>query len=180
MTALPAGLNAGTYAIDAAHASAGFSVRHMGIAKVRGHLAITGGTITIGDEVEDSSVTVEMDPATVNTRNADRDAHLRSADFFAVEEFPTWTFTSTAVRPAGEDYVIVGDLTMHGVTKSVELATEYTGSTPDEAGSRIGFEARTEISRKDFGLTWNVALEAGGVMVSDKVVIEIELEAVTA
>lgn len=178
-TTLPAGLTTGTWAIETSHSHASFTVRHAGISKVRGSVDITEGTITVGDDLASTSVTVTLDPATVDTKDEQRNGHLKSADFFEVEQFPTWTFTSTGVRADGEDYVITGDLTIHGVTRSVELATEYNGAATDPFGmSRVGFSAQTQISRKDFGLTWNAALETGGVLVSDKVTINIEIEAV--
>ncbi|GIG30074.1 YceI family protein [Cellulomonas marina] len=174
-TALPAGLVTGTYAVDPTHTEAGFTVRHAGISKVRGKVAVTEGTVVVGEDLSSSSVTVTLDPASVSTGDANRDGHLKSADFFEVETYPTWTFTSTAVRPAGGAYVIEGDLTIHGVTQRVELETEFNGVATDPFGNaRAGFEANVTISRKDFGLTWNAALEAGGVLVSDKVVITID------
>lgn len=178
-TALPTELVAGTWTIDASHSEAGFSVRHAGISKVRGTVAITEGTIVVGDDLTVTSVAATLDPSTISTGDAGRDGHLKSADFFDVEQFATWTFTSTSVRADGSDYVIVGDLTIHGVTKSVELETEFNGTAVDPYNNlRAGFSASTTISRKEFGLTWNAALEAGGVLVSDKVVISIDIAAI--
>lgn len=174
-TALPTDLVTGTWALDPSHSEAGFTVRHAGISKVRGTVGITEGTIIVGEDLTATSVTATLDPSTVSTRDAGRDGHLQTADFFDVENFPTWTFASTSVRADGSDYVVVGDLTIHGVTQSVELATEFNGTAVDAYGNlRAGFTATTTISRKEFGLTWNAALEAGGVLVSDKVVITIE------
>lgn len=179
MTALPTGLLEGTYTVDPTHSSAAFTVRHAGISKVRGTVAITSGTITVGDSVETSSVTAELDATTVDTGNADRDGHLKTADFWDVEKNPTWTFTTTSAAAVDGDFVITGDLTINGVTKSVALVTEYTGSATDAYGNpRAGFEASTEFSRKEFGLTWNAALEAGGVLVSDKVKVDLDLSAI--
>ncbi len=176
---LPAGLTTGTWAIETSHSHASFTVRHAGISKVRGSVGITEGTITVGEDLASTSVTVTLDPATIDTKDENRDNHLRSADFFEVETYPTWTFTSTDIRADGEDYVVTGDLTIHGVTRSVELATEYNGAGVDPFGlSRVGFSAQTQISRKDFGLTWNAAMETGGVLVGDKVTISLEIEAV--
>lgn len=178
-TVLPTGLTAGTWAIDASHSEAAFTVRHAGIAKVRGTVAITEGTIAVGEDLAVSAVTATLDPATIDTRDANRDGHLKSADFFEVETYPTWTFTSSAVRAAGDGYVVTGDLTIHGVTKTVELATEFNGTATDPFGNaRAGFSATTEISRKEFGLTWNAALETGGVLVSDTVKIALEVSAI--
>ncbi|MGV8976854.1 MAG: YceI family protein [Cellulomonas sp.] len=178
-TALPTDLVAGTWTIDASHSEAGFSVRHAGISKVRGTVAITDGTIVVGEDLTVTSVTATLDPSTISTGDAGRDGHLKTSDFFDVEQFGTWTFTSTAVRAAGSDYVVVGDLTIHGVTRSVELETEFHGTAVDLYDNlRAGFSASTTISRKEFGLTWNAALEAGGVLVSDKVVLSIDASAI--
>ena len=175
-TALPTGLTAGTWAIDASHTEASFSVRHAGISKVRGTVAITDGTITVGDDLASTSVSVTLDPSTVSTGDANRDGHLKSGDFFDVEKFGQWTFVSTAVRDNGAKHVVVGDLTIHGVTQSVELDTEFNGTAVDPFGNtRAGFEATVAISRKDFGLVWNAALEAGGVLVGDKVTIALDV-----
>lgn len=179
MTALPTGLSTGSWAVDASHSEASFTVRHAGISKVRGTVAITSGTLTVGEDVESSSVVVTLDPASVTTGDANRDGHLKSGDFFDVETHGEWSFTSTAVRGAGSDYVIVGDLTIHGVTQQVELETVFNGSAVDPFGNtRAGFEASVTISRKDFGLTWNAALEAGGVLVADKVKIDLDVSAI--
>jgi polyisoprenoid-binding protein YceI len=178
-TTLPAGLVTGTYAVDPSHSTASFVVRHAGISKVRGTLAVSSGTITIADTIENSSVVAELDAASVNTGSPDRDAHLASADFWDAAKNPTWTFVSTSVAADGSDFVVTGDLTINGVTRSVELETEFDGAAVDAFGNaRAGFEAKTEISRKDFGLTWNVALEAGGVLVGDKIKISIDISAI--
>ncbi|QZN85971.1 YceI family protein [Cellulomonas sp. C5510] len=179
VTTLPTGLTAGTWTLDPSHTEASFTVRHAGISKVRGTVAVTSGAITVVEDLTLSAVTATLDPTTINTNDAGRDGHLKSADFFDVETFGEWTFTSTAVRPDGEDYVVTGDLTIHGVTQSVDLAVEFGGAATDPFGNqRAGFSATTTISRKDFGITWNAALEAGGVLVSDKVVISLEVSAI--
>ena len=181
MTALPTGLTTGTWTIDPSHTEASFTVRHAGISKVRGTVAITSGTLTVGEDLESSSVVVTLDPSTVSTGDANRDGHLRGNDFFDVESFGEWSFTSTAIRPAGGTHVVVGDLTIHGVTREVELETEFNGTAVDPFGNtRAGFEASVTISRKDFGLTWNAALEAGGVLVADKVRIDLDVSAIKA
>ena len=178
-TAIPTGLTTGTWAVDASHTEAAFTVRHAGISKVRGTIAVTEGTITVGDDLESTSVSVTLDPSTVSTGDANRDGHLKSGDFFDVAAFGQWTFVSTEVRGTGTHYVIAGDLTIHGVTQPVELETEFNGTAVDPFGNtRAGFEASVTISRKDFGLTWNAALEAGGVLVSDKVVIALDVSAI--
>jgi polyisoprenoid-binding protein YceI len=178
-TALPTGLTAGTWTVDASHTEASFSVRHAGISKVRGTVAVTEGTVIVGDDLETTSVSVTLDPSTVSTGDANRDGHLKSGDFFDVEKFGQWTFVSTGVRENGKKHVVVGDLTVHGVTQSVELDTEFNGTAVDPFGNtRAGFEATVTISRKDFGLVWNAALEAGGVLVGDKVTIALDVSVI--
>ena len=179
MTALPTGLTAGTWNLDPSHTEAGFTVRHAGISKVRGSVAVTAGAVTVGDDLGTTTVSVTLDPATIDTRDAGRDGHLKSADFFEVETYPTWNFVSTGVSGSGNDLVVEGDLTIHGVTKPVKLVTEFNGTATDPFGNlRAGFSATTEISRKEFGLTWNAALEAGGVLVGDKITISIDGSAI--
>jgi polyisoprenoid-binding protein YceI len=179
-TALPQGLTAGTWALDLGHSEAAFTARHAGVTKVRGTVKITEGTLVLGDTLEASTLVATLDPSTVNTGNESRDGHLKSADFFSAETAQPWTFVSTGVRQTGDtSYVITGDLTINGVTKSVDLATEFNGVVVDPwGGTRAGAEATVTVSRKDFNLTWNVALEAGGVLVSDKVVITLDIAAV--
>src|SRR3954454_23865214 len=180
-TALPTGLTTGTWAVDASHTEAAFTVRHAGISKVRGTVAVTEGAITVGEDLAGTSVSVTLDPSTVSTGDANRDGHLKSGDFFDVEKFGQWTFVSTEIREAGKGYVIAGDLTLQGVTQRVELETEYNGTAVDPFGNqRAGFEATVTISRKDFVLTWNAALEAGGVLVGDKVTIALDVSAIKA
>ncbi|MCG7423422.1 YceI family protein [Micrococcus porci] len=164
----------GTWNLDAAHSDVDFVIRHAGISKVRGTFHTVDGQLVVAEDFNQSSVQVTVDMASINTKNEGRDQHLRSADFFDVEQFPQMTFRSTEVRGEAEDFTVVGELTIHGVTKTVELEAEFGGQDKDAFGAtRVGFEAKGEISRKDFGLTWNAATEAGGVMVSDKVKIEI-------
>lgn len=171
-------LTAGTWTIDPSHSEASFTVRHAGIAKVRGTVAITEGAVVVS---EDGTATVRatLDPATVSTGDETRDGHLKTADFFEVETYPTWTFESQAIKVEGEEAEVTGDLTIHGVTQPVTLETEFNGTATDAYGNlRAGFSATTTISRKDFGLTWNAALEAGGVLVSDKVQVSLEISAI--
>ena len=172
---------AGTWTIDPSHSEVGFSVRHLMVSKVKGNFETFSGTIVIGEDPLASSVTAEVDLNSINTRDAQRDGHLRSADFFEVETHPTLTFASTSVRPSGSDFVVTGDLTIKGTTKSVELALEFNGVHPDPwGGTRAGFSAETEINRKDWGLEWNVILETGGALVGEKIKIQLEIEAVQA
>ncbi|NCD19789.1 MAG: polyisoprenoid-binding protein [Actinobacteria bacterium] len=171
---------AGTYTIERDHSELGFNVRHAGIAKVRGKFTEYDGTIVIAEDIAQSSAEVTMQTASIFTGSEARDNHLRSADFFDAENKPTVTFRSSGVRVNDDDeFVLVGDLTLNGVTRPVELDVEYNGAATDPFGfQRIGFEAKTRVNRKDFGLTWNAALETGGVLVSDQVTIQLEVSAV--
>ncbi len=176
---VPTGILTGTYQLDPSHTSVGFSVRHMMFAKVQGAFTLQQGEVRVAEDPLQSSVTASIDARSVDTRDATRDAHLRSADFLDADTYPTLDFRSTAVRPAGDHWQVEGDLTIHGVTRPVTLEVEVTGSGTDPWGNaRAGFEAHTTINRSDFGLTWNQALEAGGVLVGDKVTIDIAAEAV--
>ena len=167
----------GTFAIDAAHSEVGFVVRHSGIAKVRGRFTDFSGSFTVAENFADSSAQVTIQSASVHTGNEQRDGHLRSADFWSAEENPEWTFVSTSVSGNGEEFVLNGDLTINGVTKPVALDVEFNGAIGAAGEEQVGFSINTEISRKEFGLTWNVALEGGGLLVGDKVKIAIEVEA---
>lgn len=170
-----------TYVIDADHSTLGFTIRHADIGKTRGQFDEFNGTIEVADDSTPtgSTASATIKAASVNTRNNDRDNHLRSADFFDVETYPKWTFATTGVSGSKESFTLTGDLTIHGVTKSVDLEVEFLGAATDPFGNdRAAFEASTVISRKDFGLTWNAALEAGGVLVGDKVTITLEIEAI--
>jgi polyisoprenoid-binding protein YceI len=171
---------AGTYVLDPAHTRLGFAVRHMAVSKVRGSLDTFEGSVVVGDDPLESRVEVSIDATSVDTRDENRDNHLRSADFFDAEHHPTWSFTSTAVRQAGNGgWEVDGDLTVHGVTRPVTLRTEFEGVVRDPYGNlRIGFTATTSIDREDFGIGFNAVMEAGGLVVGKKVDIEIEAEAV--
>ncbi len=177
-TTIP-GYVAGTWAIDPVHSEVGFVVRHMMVSKVRGKFATFSGEIVTGQEPLGSSVSATIDLASISTGNDQRDAHIRSADFFEVETHPTMTYRSTGVRVDGDDYVLDGQLTLKGVTKDVPLRLELNGFGPDAyGGTRAGFSATAEINRRDFGVDFNAAMETGGVVVSDKVTIQLEIEAV--
>jgi polyisoprenoid-binding protein YceI len=171
----------GEYVIDTAHSSVEFVARHMMVSRVRGRFAGFSGTLTIAEVPEESHVEVTIDPASVSTGDPNRDAHLRSPDFFEVETYPSWDFRSTKVEHAGgEHWKVTGDLTLHGVTRSVVLDVEFSGASPTPWGTNaIGFTASTEVDREDFGLTWNAAIETGGVVVGKRVRIELEVEATT-
>jgi polyisoprenoid-binding protein YceI len=177
-TAIP-GYLAGTWDIDPVHSDVSFTVRHMMVSKVRGRFGTFSGEIVTGADIADSSVTASIDAGSIDTGNEQRDGHIRSADFFDVENHPSWTFRSTGVRAVGDDLVVDGDLTLKGVTKSVPLALEVNGIGPDfSGGTRIGFSASTTIDRNDFGVDIKMPLDGGGVVVSDKVQITLEIEAV--
>ena len=168
-----------TWTLDASHSNVGFSVRHMMISNVRGELGQVAGTATYdAQRPELSRIEVKIDVASINTREEKRDAHLRSADFFDVANFPTMDFVSKAVNQRGDKLSIVGDLTIRGTTKEVTLAIEeITPTFADPWGNlRVGASARTKIRRSDFGMKWNAALEAGGVLVGDEITIQIEAE----
>ncbi len=178
-TTLPAGLVAGTYAIDPSHSEVGFTTRHAMVTKVRGSFSDVAGSVVVADDASLISVEAVIQVASVDTRSADRDGHLRSADFFDVEQFPTLTYRSTGVQVTGDGFLVDGDLTLHGVTKAVQLEVSAEGVATDPFGnSRAGFSAETEINRKDFGLVWNATLETGGVLVSDKIKIQLDISAI--
>ncbi len=173
------GLATGTWTIDPVHSEVGFVVRHLMVSKVRGTFKTFQGTITIADDPLDSKVEAAIDASSVDTRDEQRDAHLRSSDFFEVEKHPRIVFVSKEVRPSGGDYIVAGDLTIHGVTRPVDLALEFNGVSSDPwGGVRAGFSGRTEISRSDFAIEFNVPLDAGGVLVGDKIGITLEVQAV--
>jgi polyisoprenoid-binding protein YceI len=171
---------AGTWKIDSSHSTVGFTARHLMISKVRGSFSSYAGSIQIGPTPQESSVEVTIDAASIETRDEQRDAHLRSGDFLDVEHHPTLHFRSTGVGQTGPSTGTVrGDLTIRGVTRPVELEVELLGVVGDPwGGQRLGIVARGEIDREAFGLTWNMALEAGGVLVGRKIQLEIEAEAV--
>ena len=174
MTAFP-GLTAGTWTVDPTHAEVGFVARHLMVAKVRGRFTEVSGTVEVGETLAETSVRAVASAASVSTNQADRDGHLRSADFFDVETYPELTFVSTSVSSDS----MIGDLTIKGVTRNVELATEFEGAITDPYGlKRIAFSASTEIDRTDFGLDFNAVLETGGMVVGKKVKIDLEVEAV--
>lgn len=172
----------GTYTIDPGHSRVGFVARHAMITKVRGSFDDFTGSAVIGDDVTDSRVQVSIDVDSIDTRNEQRDGHLRSGDFLAIEEYPQITFASTAVRPTGPtSFEMIGDLTIKGVTNSVTVPFEFEGGALDPFGNeRIGFEGSVAINRQDYGVTWNAALETGGVLVGDKITLEFEISAIKA
>lgn len=173
------GWTAGTWNIDPSHSEVGFQARHLGISKVKGTFERFEGTITTGESLDESSVHATVEVDSVNTKQAQRDAHLRTSDFFQADEFPTFTFTSDEVRRDGDDVVVAGDLTLRGVTKRVEFEVEFGGITTDGYGQKkLGFEAETTIDRHDFGVAWNAPTEAGGLTLGDNVKIVLDVQAV--
>ncbi|MET8150348.1 YceI family protein [Actinoplanes sp. NPDC049668] len=171
---------AGVYELDAAHKRVGFVVRHLMVSKVRGNFAEASATITIGEDPLQTSVVASIATASVQTGQADRDNHLRTGDFFEAEKYPTMEFRSTGIKShEGAEFVLDGELTIKGVTRPVELLVEFEGAATSPYGQSVfGFSATTEIDREDWGLTYNMALESGGVMIGKKVKIEIEGEAI--
>ncbi len=182
MTDLSA-LTPGTWTVDPSHSTVGFVARHLMITKVRGRFTDFSGSLEITPDPLQSRVEATVNLASVDTGDAGRDAHLRNADFFDLDGggSPTMTFTSTGIKEEHGEYKLFGDLTVNGVTRQVEFDLEFDGVSPDPwGGTRAAFTAETEINRKDFGLEWNVALETGGVLVSDKVKVQLDVQAVKA
>jgi polyisoprenoid-binding protein YceI len=173
-TQLPA---AGTWQIDPGHAEVGFVGRHFGLTKVRGRFTGVDGAVVVADDPTDSSVQVTIDMRSVSSGDQSRDDHLRSADFFDVDQHPTATYRSSAVHVDGTSGAIDGDLTIKGVTRPVRLRMDYLGHAIDPWGNeRAIFSASSKINREDWGLTWNMLLEAGGLLVSKEITLEIEVE----
>lgn len=176
--AVETGLSAGTWNIDPVHSTVGFSVRHLMVSKVRGTFDTFNGAITVAEDGT-PSVTAEIAVDSVNTRNEQRDGHLKSADFFDTANHPTATFTSTGVRRNGDAYLVDGDFTLKGVTKPITLDVEFYGVNPGMGHGQVaGFEASVVLNRKDFGIDIDMPLETGGAVVGDKVTVTLEIEAV--
>ena len=171
------GYKAGAWVLDPAHSEVTFSLRHMMISKVRGEFGLKSATIEAPANPLEAKVTASVDAASISTGDQNRDNHLRSADFFDVETYPTIDFVSTGVRYEGGDFLVDGDLTMHGVTKPVTFELEFGGFGTDPYGNyKAGATAKTVVNREDFGLTWNAALESGGVLVGKDVTITLDLQ----
>ena len=171
----------GSYAIDPAHSRIGFVARHAMVTKVRGAFnEFTGTFVLDGEHPENTTATVTIEASSIDTRNEQRDGHLRSNDFLSMDEYPKITFVSTSARQTGQaGFELTGDLTIRGVTRSLAIPFSYEGAEKDPFGNfRVGFEGSVVINRKDYGITWNAALESGGVLVSDKVTLEFEISAV--
>lgn len=172
-----------TWTIDPSHSQVEFTVKHMMFSRVKGSFNEFNGTIVLDEQnIENSKVTVEINPASINTRDEKRDAHLRGADFFSVDEHNTMSFVSTEVEGAkNDDLKITGDLTMNGVTKEVVLDAEFNGRGQSPFGMEVlAYTARTKVNRREFNINWNAALETGGVLVGDDVTITLEIQAVPA
>ncbi|MGH2365204.1 MAG: YceI family protein [Chloroflexota bacterium] len=173
------GYVAGNWAIDPVHSDVSFTVRHMMVSKVRGRFSTFEGTLRTGGDFVDSSVEASIDMGSLGTNNEQRDGHIRSADFFDTGKYPTMSYRSLRVRPSGDGYVVEGDLTLHGVTRRVDLTLDLNGFTKDPyGGTRAGFSATTDISRKEFGITTDLPMDGGGTVVGDKIQIALEIEAV--
>jgi polyisoprenoid-binding protein YceI len=177
-TTLP--LSTGTWTADSSHTTVGFVVRHLGLSKVRGRFDGVTAQLVVGDDLASSTVDAEIEMGTVRTGNADRDAHLASSDFFNAEVNPIMTFRSTSITGSGEEYTMIGDLTINGVTQQVELDVEFFGTSvfPMDQSTRAGFSATGSISRKDFGINFNAPVGADKVMISDKVTLELDIQLV--
>jgi polyisoprenoid-binding protein YceI len=174
-------LTPGTWTVDATHSSVGFVARHLMVTKVRGRFASFNGTVTVADDPLRSKVEATVDMASVTTGDAGRDGHLQNGDFFETDKYPTMKFVSTDIVAKGSEYVLKGDLTIKDVTKPVAFELEFDGVATDPwNNTKAGFSAETEINRKDFGLDWNVALDAGGVLVGEKVKIQLDVQVVKA
>ena len=179
-TSIP-GYEAATWNIDPVHSEVGFSVRHMMVSKVRGRFGKFSGQLVTAEDPLQSSVTAEIDLASINTGQEQRDQHIQSADFFEVETYPTMTYKSTGVRVEDGEYVLDGELTLKGITKNVPLRLEIQGFGPDAYGGyRAGFTATGELSRSEFNVSFNAPLQNGGVVVGDKIQLQLEIEAVKA
>jgi polyisoprenoid-binding protein YceI len=173
-------LPAGTYNIDSSHSRVGFSARHAMVTKVRGSFNEYTGSAVVADGA--ATLNIDITVSSIDTRSADRDGHLQSPDFFDAATFPKITFASTSVKDSGSDKLVVdGNLTIKDVTKPISITFEYTGTATDPFGNaRFGFEGESEINRKDYGLTWNAALETGGILVSENIKLEFEISTIAA
>ena len=179
-TAVRTAVPTGTWAVDPSHSQVGFQVKHLGIATVRGDFSDFEGTIVIGDDLASAKASGSVDVASVDTNEEKRDEHLRSPDFFHVDEHPRIEFESKAIEPLDEDtFRITGDITLHGVTREIELTAETTGTEEDPWGNeRVGLEVTGQLNRGDYGMTFNQALGSGNVLVSDKVKLALDISAV--
>ena len=169
-------IDSGTWVADPTHTRIGFVAKHLGFSKVRGNFETNTVEVNVGDTLESSSVNVTVDLNSVNTHNADRDGHLKSADFFGGSDNPSMEFKSTSIKGTPDEFKIIGDLTINGKTLPIELDAEFTGTAVFMDTPKAGFEAKGEINRSDFGINWNVPLGGDAFVVSEKIKIEIETE----
>jgi polyisoprenoid-binding protein YceI len=178
-TSIP-GYVAGTWTIDPVHSDVSFTVRHMMVSKVRGRFSRFEGQLVTAENPLDSSVTASIDLSSIDTNHPQRDAHIRSSDFFEVDAHPKMTYRSTSIRPHGDGrFVVEGELSLRGITRSVPLTLEFNGFGPDPfGGTRAGFSATTELNRRDFGIDITMPLDGGGVVVGDRVTVTLEIEAI--
>jgi polyisoprenoid-binding protein YceI len=178
MTAI-SDLTPGTWTADVAHSHVGFTVRHMVVSKVRGSFDKFDAKVTIAEDPLQSTVEATIELASINTGDEGRDGHVKGGDFFDIEQYPTMVFKSTGIRPNGSDYLLDGELTIKGVTKPITLDLEFNGVSKDPwGGTRAGFSATGEVNRGDYGISYNAVLETGGVLIGEKLKVEIEVEAV--
>ena len=173
------GYVAGSWTLDPAHSEVSFTVRHLAISKVRGTFDSFDATIVTAENPEESTLVATIDMNSINTNQKDRDNHLRTSDFFAIDEYPTMEYRSTGIRQDGDDFLLDGELTLRGVTKPVTLRGEFGGIITDGYGqTKAGASGSAKINRKDFGVNWNTALEGGGFMLGDDVTISIDAQVV--
>jgi len=169
----------GTWTLDKAHSELSFTVKHLQISKVRGVFHDFDVTVTTGEHIEDASISAAIDMGSIDTGNEMRDGHLKTNDFFKIDEFPTATFVSTSIEGAADDFTVTGDLTLRGVTKSVTLKGEFGGINTDAQGNvHAGAEVRGKVRRGDFGIEWNAPLEKGGLLLGDEVTLGLDLQVV--
>ena len=178
-TSIHPDLVAGTWKLDKAHSELSFTVKHLGISKVRGVFHDFDVTIHAADELEDSTIEATIDLASVDTKDPNRDGHLKTGDFFKIDEFPTATFKSTSISGALDDFTVTGDLTLRGVTKPITLKGEFGGVNTDAYGNvHAGAEVKTTIDRTEFGVSWNSPLETGGLLLSNDVTLNFDLQVI--
>jgi polyisoprenoid-binding protein YceI len=173
-------LSTGTWTVDPVHSSVEFTIRHLGLAKVRGRFNSFAGSVSVGDDLASSAVAADIDLSSVDTNNADRDGHLKGTDFFGVETQPTMTFRSAQIAGSGQGFTLLGDLSLNGISKPIELDVEFYGTEtfPMDGSTRAGFSASGTLSRKDYGIEFDIPLGADKLALGDKVAVELEIQLV--